>query len=215
MPTRAVIFDLWQTLIDFPEEAGREFESRMAKLLDEDPAAFHERWVGDRPEREVGALADSLRRLGFPEESIPALVEERQEFTRTAIAPRSGAIETLRELRRRGYKLGLISVCSEDVPAVWDESPFAGLFDSTVFSARCGLLKPDAEIYLLALRELGVRPEDAVFVGDGANDELAGAERVGMRAILIHRAGEDPAWDELRDWDGPRITTIPEVLELV
>ena len=62
------------------------------------------------------------------------------------------------------------------------------------------------------LDELGVDPGRGIFVGDGANDELAGAERVGMRAVLIHREGEDPQWDELRDWRGPRITTIPQLL---
>jgi FMN phosphatase YigB (HAD superfamily) len=54
-----------------------------------------------------------------------------------------------------------------------------------------------------------------VFVGDGANDELEGARRVGMEAILIHRAGEGPAWPELQEWEGRRVTTIPEVLEVL
>ncbi len=51
-----------------------------------------------------------------------------------------------------------------------------------------------------------------MFVGDGANDELAGAERVGMQAVLVHRAGEEPPWDEVRGWQGPRITAIPQVM---
>jgi putative hydrolase of the HAD superfamily len=54
--------------------------------------------------------------------------------------------------------------------------------------------KPDPRIYRLACEELGVEPEEAMFVGDGANDELAGAERVGMRSVLIHRDGEAPSW---------------------
>jgi putative hydrolase of the HAD superfamily len=124
-------------------------------------------------------------------------------------------VETLQELRRRDVGTGLITVCSEDVVDVWHETPFAGLFDAEVFSSSCGLRKPDERIYRLALDELGLEPSEALFVGDGANDELAGAERVGMRAVLIHRPGEEPAWPELRDWPGTRITTIPQVLELV
>jgi putative hydrolase of the HAD superfamily len=77
------------------------------------------------------------------------------------------------------------------------------------------LRKPDPRIYLLACEQLGVPPEDAIFVGDGANDELAGAERVGMRAVLIHRPSEEPPWEEVRDWNGPRITAVPEVLGLL
>jgi FMN phosphatase YigB (HAD superfamily) len=53
-----------------------------------------------------------------------------------------------------------------------------------------------------------------VFVGDGANDELEGARRVGMDAILIHREGEDPLWG-LDAWDGPRVTSIPGVLDVL
>ena len=48
-----------------------------------------------------------------------------------------------------------------------------------------------------------------------ANDELAGALRVGMRALLIHRPGDPPLWPEVQAWDGPRVTSIPEVLEVL
>ena len=52
-----------------------------------------------------------------------------------------------------------------------------------------------------------------------AGGTVAGGSRVrvpvGMRAVLIHRPGEEPALPEVRAWSGPRITAIPEVLELV
>jgi putative hydrolase of the HAD superfamily len=64
---------------------------------------------------------------------------------------------------------------------VWSETPFAGLFDAEVFSCSCRLRKPDPQIYRSALDQLGVAAQEALFVRDGANDELAGAERVGMR----------------------------------
>ena len=99
--------------------------------------------------------------------------------------------------------------------AVWGETELHGLFDSELFSCDVGLRKPDPRIYLLACEQLGVEPAEALFVGDGANDELAGADRVGMRAVLIHRPAEEPQWDGLRDWPGPRITSIPEILEVV
>jgi hypothetical protein len=35
-----------------------------------------------------------------------------------------------------------------------------------------------------------------------------------MTPVLIHREGEEPFWEDLRDWDGPRITSIPQVLAL-
>ena len=112
--------------------------------------------------------------------------------------PRAGAVETLRELRRRGLLVGLITVCTEDVETLWPDSEFAGLFDAEVFSSGLGIAKPDPRIYLHCAEQLGVAPGEAVFVGDGANDELAGALRVGMRALLIHRPGEPPLWPEVQ-----------------
>jgi putative hydrolase of the HAD superfamily len=157
-------------------------------------------------------LRDYLLELGAEEDAAEELAALRLESTRPLLKPRPGALDTLAELRRRGYLLGLITVCSEDVEELWEETPFAGMFDATVFSCSAGVRKPDARIYHLALDELGIEPGEAIFVGDGANDELAGAERVGMRAVLIHREGDEPQWDEVRDWQGPRITTIPQVL---
>jgi putative hydrolase of the HAD superfamily len=157
-----------------------------------------------------------LASLGIEEPEMQQFLELRRDWTRGILArPREGVVDTLGELRRRGIRTGLITVCSEDVEDVWEEMPLAGLFDAEVFSSSCGLRKPDARIYRLALDELGVEPAEALFVGDGANDELAGAERVGMRAVLIHRPGEEPPFPEVRDWPGSRITAIPEVLELV
>jgi putative hydrolase of the HAD superfamily len=105
----------------------------------------------------------------------------------------------------------LITVCSEDVALLWEETRFHGLFDAEVFSATCGLRKPDPRIYELALERLGVEPHEAVFVGDGANDELAGAERVGMRAIGV----DSPGGELPPDWDGPVVRQLPELLELL
>jgi putative hydrolase of the HAD superfamily len=76
-------------------------------------------------------------------------------------------------------------------------------------------MKPARQIYERACAELGVEPAECLFVGDGANDELRGAQDVGMRPVLIHREGEEPHWENLREWNGLRITSIPQVLELV
>ena len=120
-----------------------------------------------------------------------------------------GAAETIAAMRERGLMIGLITVCSEDVPLLWQETAFHGLFDAEVFSCSVGLRKPDPRIYHLALEQLGVEPGEAVFVGDGANDELAGAERVGMKAILLERDDTDV------EWAGRRIRALPELLNVV
>ena len=212
---RAVIFDLWDTLVDWPAGDWAALKGRFAQRLGIDRGRFDALWEETYWRRQTGPLRDAFAAMGAPADSLEDLADLRLGFTRAGLVPRPGALETLEELRRRRYRLGLISVCSEDVPAVWNETPFGAMFDAAVFSATCGLRKPDPEIYLLACGQLEVEPREAVFVGDGANDELAGAERVGMRAVLIHRPGEEPHWPEVRGWRGDRVTSIPELLELL
>ncbi len=135
------------------------------------------------------------------------------DWTRTLLAtPRDGAVEALERIRRLGLKTGLITVCNEDVPLVWEQTPFAPLIDVPVFSCSVGVRKPDPQIYLVACERLEIEPSEAVFVGDGANDELAGAERVGMRAILVRRQGTDST---VSDFQGQSITRLSELEELL
>jgi putative hydrolase of the HAD superfamily len=207
---KAVIFDLWETLIDWDREAA----ARMLREVDELVGnGFAARWDSSN-RRYVAPIRTALAEAEVPEELIEDICALRLRYHRRSLAPRPGAVETLRRLREDGYLVGLITVCSEDIEVLWPESEFAGLFDAEIFSSRVGLSKPDPRIYLACSEALGVEPHEAVFVGDGANDELEGARRVGMDAILIHREGEDPLWG-LDAWDGPRVTSIPGVLDVL
>ena len=210
MRPRAVIFDLWETLIDWDREAA----AAMVAAVSEHAPEFAERWSRSR-NRYTAPIRVALADAGVPGSVMEEVCSLRLEYVRGALEPRPGAVETLRRLRELGILVGLITVCSEDVEVLWPSTPFAGLFDAEVFSSAVGMSKPDPRIYLHCCELLGVQPSEAVFVGDGANDELAGAERVGMRAILIHRSGEDPFWPELAEFTGPRVTSIPEVLEVL
>jgi putative hydrolase of the HAD superfamily len=213
---RAVVFDLWNTIAKWPHAEWAEIQPRVAERLGLSPEEFSERWYGELAHmRETGPISAVLEQFDLSPEAAEDVLELRGAVTRQGLVPVPGAAETIAALRERGLKTGLITVCSEDVPRLWAETDFHGLFDAEVFSASVGLRKPDPRIYRLALDELGVEPAEAMFVGDGANDELEGARRVGMEAILIHRPGEDPPWAEAKAWQGPRVTSIPAVLELV
>jgi putative hydrolase of the HAD superfamily len=217
---RAVVFDLWQTLARWPEDDALELRLRWSESIGVSVERLEERWfsrdVYER--REAGPIRDALVYL-YEELGSDADVDEvlgwRLEVTRRALQSDAETLEALSELKRLGVPVGLISNCTEDVPLVWRDSPLAGLIDVAVFSATVGLLKPDRRIYELTCTELGVEASMCLFVGDGANDELGGAARVGMTPVLVHPPGEVPAWDGLESWSGLRITAIPQVLALV
>jgi putative hydrolase of the HAD superfamily len=205
--TRAVVFDLFETLVDYDELTSLEFSAAVADVLGRDREEFHAVWREGRPARDSGPLRDYLTSIGIVGDDADRVVDLRRASSKGLLAePRPGVLATLDELQARGVRRGLITVCSEDVVDIWSETPFAGKFDAVVYSCSCGYRKPDPRLYRQACEELGVEPDDCLYVGDGANDELAGAERVGMRAVQIG-AGQP--------WNGERIAAIPEVLELL
>jgi len=216
---RAVVFDLWDTIVDFVPDEGDALHRRIAHRLGVSYERFQEVWYAEDAmhRRNVGPIAPcfsaACETLGA-EADVEELVDWRRDLTRKALVPRRGLLETLAELRERRLRLGLVSNCTEEVVQVWPDTSFAGFFDSAVFSATAGCAKPQPEIYRLACMQLGVEPAECLFVGDGANDELRGAQSVGMTPVLIHREGKEPIWETVRDWTGLRITTIPQVLAL-
>jgi putative hydrolase of the HAD superfamily len=213
---RAIIFDLWQTLVPWPADAAESYYRWMADAYGAPYERFREEWTSSFRERNTGPIEANLRSVATAlavEPDFDRVLEWRLAWTRRSLVPRPDAVPTLQTLRARGQKLGLITVCSQEVADVWDETPFAGLFDSTVFSSSVGLSKPDPEIYERASEELGVEPSDCLFVGDGANDELPGAERVGMTAVQLRAPGEALTPDG-EAWPGASIERLSEVLEL-
>jgi putative hydrolase of the HAD superfamily len=216
MRFRAVIFDLWQTLVPFPVESANEMYGRVVEAWGIDPETFNEIWHRRHLERMTGPMEPHLRSIAAELQltgDLDAVMQVRRDWTLEALVPRAEALPTLRELRHRGHKLGMISACSQDVPDVWDRAPLGGLFDSTVFSCSVGFTKPDRRIYELCAEELEVEPRDCLFVGDGANDELPGAERAGMTALQLRSPGEQLTPEGER-WMGDYVERLSDVLEL-
>jgi putative hydrolase of the HAD superfamily len=86
-------------------------------------------------------------------------------------------------------------------------------FKVSVAAHQLGTAKPDAAIFHAACRELGVAPQDAVYVGDDILLDVQGAQRAGMRAVWMNRTGSTKHlehqvvpdaivanFDELLDW---------------
>lgn len=96
----------------------------------------------------------------------------------------------LRELRRHGLKIGLVSNTSRDLDRFVDT--FSLDVDACISSGFHGKVKPSPSIFLAALDLLAVAPGDAVMVGDSLADDVEGARSLGMRAFLLDREGRHP-----------------------
>ncbi|MFI6240223.1 HAD family hydrolase [Micromonospora sp. NPDC050795] len=98
-------------------------------------------------------------------------------------------------LRDGGHPLALISNATSETAEAWPQSSLARRLDVAVFSCEVGLAKPDPAIYRIAAERLGVAPSECVFVGDGADGELAGAAAVGMTVLRTTEHNDtDPSW---------------------
>jgi putative hydrolase of the HAD superfamily len=72
------------------------------------------------------------------------------------------------------------------------------------------LLKPEPAIYLKACEALGVKAEECLYVGDGADNELRGASALGMRTVrTLEYAYSDPTWT------GETIGKLREIIDLL
>jgi putative hydrolase of the HAD superfamily len=113
--------------------------------------------------------------------------------------------DTLHEVRVRGLHVGVISNWDERLRPLLDEIGLAPRFDSVTVSCEVGVEKPDAEIFLTALRAAGVNAGEAIHIGDSYGEDVCGAGGVGMRAVLLEREGKD----------APGCTCVRELRELV
>ena len=117
-------------------------------------------------------------------------------------------LAVLDELRRSGLRLGLISNTSRDLGAFVRH--FALEVDAWLASGSYGKVKPSPLIFRAALELVGCEPEAALMVGDSPRDDIAGARTVGMRALLLDRAGLYP--DALERIES--LTELPEAIGL-
>lgn len=120
-----------------------------------------------------------------------------------ALRPDDAMVAAVRAARLGGVPTGLIS--NSWGLGIYDRLG-TNLFDATVISGEVGLHKPQPEIYLLACERLGVEPGDAVFVDD-LRENCAGAEAVGMTAVLHRDAAETIA--ELEELLGVELSEPP------
>ena len=174
---RAVVFDLWETLVDWPRaesgSSGAAGRSCSVSPSSDSTSSGTTSPPTDLRERPLAPAGGSqLCAAVGSDADVEELIRSRRELTRRALVPREGVVETLAELRRLGLRLGLITNCTEDVVDVWADGPLAHSFDACVFSCSVGCeARARGSTRSRPTRSASHRP-DCLFVGDGANDEL-------------------------------------------
>jgi putative hydrolase of the HAD superfamily len=163
------------------------------------------------------ALAEMLGELGVENDaSYYERYRKRQwELHKRDFQLRDGVVRTLSLIGQRDIHLGIVSNIDEDQLAhLLDLSGIAPYFDDILSSEKTRSCKPDQEIFSQALSRAGCPADEVLFVGDTPLQDIAGANRAGMKSVLIQTRDYGKVADALLKPDYV-IQEIPELLELV
>ncbi|MEF8880014.1 MAG: HAD-IA family hydrolase [Candidatus Thermoplasmatota archaeon] len=93
----------------------------------------------------------------------------------------------LTELKKKGYKLGIITDADIDVVEnILQQPALKGFFDAVVISERLQTYKPNPSLFKKGIDLIKCKPEEAVYVGDSEKD-IAGAKKIGLKTVVIKR----------------------------
>ncbi|MFF1360147.1 HAD family hydrolase [Streptomyces sp. NPDC058297] len=202
---RGVILDFYGTLVRMVPPLPPSHQAIFARRgLAEQGTRWGDQWtVGPREGEEHRAHSVSeeaytawererlrlrARTCGVPEEELAGLV---LELDRAMKAIRLELFDDVREvlaaLRARGLRVAVCSNWFWDLDRAVDGVGLGGLVDVVVSSARAGARKPHPLVYRSVLGRCGLRPREALFVGDMWEPDVAGPLAAGMRAVHLWR----------------------------
>ena len=224
MSVDAVIFDWGGTLTPWRTADGRGWWRIAAALVPKERvdalgAALHaaetELWRRSREEHRSGTLTELFERAGLPDHEAALAAHAAEWEWATHLDP--DAPEVLTGLRARGIRVGVLS--NTAWPRRHHEEIFARdgvleMFDGAVYTSEIPWTKPHPEAFAAAARAVGVGDAArCVFVGDRPFDDIFGAKRAGMRAVLVPHS-DIPA-DQRGHTDGEPDAVIGRLTELL
>jgi putative hydrolase of the HAD superfamily len=99
--------------------------------------------------------------------------------------------EVLGRLKKEQYRLAILSNWDNRLHATLEGLELSDYFDARLVSAELGAEKPQAEIYAQAVKRMGIRPEEALMVGDEPINDYWAPRAQGWQAILVERPSQD------------------------
>ncbi|MGD9573182.1 MAG: HAD family hydrolase [Thermoleophilia bacterium] len=212
--TGAVVFDMDGLLISSEEIWDRVREDLTAEAGGRWGPEAHTDMMGMSTPEWTGYMHDRLGVVLSPS-AIEAEVERRLIDRYRAEPPFiDGAIDAVRGVAALGMPMAVASSSTRRlIEAVLEQAGIAGLFAVTVSSEEVERGKPAPDVYLEALRRLGVDPADATAVEDSGAG-IRSAHAAGVRVIAVPNAIYPPGDDALALADVvlPTIHGLPEAI---
>ena len=202
---QAIFLDVGNTLrivIPDPEFMAQARKDLMALVGTSEPedvffAGLDARWKAYRKQSKASLIEASERELwtkwllpDCPADSIGPLAGKLTRLWRDhdgRRVPRPDAKETILELHRRGYILGIIAntITETEIPDWMETDCVTQYFKAVVLSSRVAYRKPGPEIYWEAARRVGVDPIHCCYVGDNPVRDVEGTQRAGFGLMIL------------------------------
>jgi FMN phosphatase YigB (HAD superfamily) len=206
----AIFLDVGNTLRivvedpDFQQQAKNQIMALIQSK--ESPEAFFEkveaRWLVYRKQSKKSLLEASEHELWttwlLPDYPVEIVAPHISKLTRMwrdrdgRRVPREDAKETIIELHRRGYLLGIIAntITETEIPDWMIADGVTRYFKTVILSSKVRVRKPDPAIYWLAARLIGVEPEKCAYLGDNPIRDVEGTRAAGYGMMILF---EEPA----------------------
>ena len=179
-------------------------------------------WLAEAPRKESTESRGTFRQymtylceeagLVLPPAKLADVLDELADYQQAHNLWRHAhpfARRVMADLRAEGCRLGVISNAAGNVAELLAHHELAEMLDAIIDSAIVGVEKPDPAIFELALRQLGVAASEAIHVGDLPAVDVAGAQAVGIEAVLIDPLG---SWLDLDCVKVRDLTALPELV---
>jgi len=209
MKAKGLIFDLYGTLIDLKSSESYEEFNKISLWLSEENIQVSGGTLMNYYRQRCNELYNNaFSKVKFPEVDILQVLrdaitlfsgEDKGEYfaKKSAMAFRTLTIKdirlyphtrkVLRELKRRKYRIGMISNAQAafTMPEI-EDLKLEQFFDFIILSSDVGVSKPDSQIYRLASRQIELLPEETVFIGDDLHGDIFGAQNHGFKTVYVN-----------------------------
>ena len=178
---KAILFDLWNTLI---YDKSKNLFNLMITLEEagiENPNDIFDKCLCTRRFKDEEEASKELGKLISNNPDVISKVFDVLRNQKTAAFP--DVMSNLDRLGKR-YKLAIISNATQFGMSNAKKTGIFKKFDELFFSYKTGYMKQKPGFFTHVLKELGVKPEEAVMVGDIIYADIDPAEKIGMKGIL-------------------------------
>lgn len=214
---QAVLFDVDGTLrANHPSSVNTFLDYAITLGFQDDPSrrlaairwthaywAQSSEWVEDRQafagQEDLFWVNYARRHLvafGCPEEKAAVLAPQMHAYMKDVYKPEDQVLPevhtTLEELRQAGFRMAVLTNRTQPCDEYLQSLGLLSYFDFALVAGAISFWKPQPEIFHHALKRLELRPDQVIYVGDNYYADVVGAQRAGLRPVLLDPDGLFP-----------------------